>query len=469
MNPSENKKHLDELLAKTVGRSPLKFDFDTWKQQHSQEIGEYRATCKSGASLTDKRTTKMKSLILKFAVAAGIIIAALIGIGLFGTFGANNVVFADVLRNIQNRTYSFEVLYEGQGDKPFRAMIKEPGMMRMDATISIGRISSISDFNSGKTLILFHHNKSAVMMDNSILVPVAGEEDAFNLFSRPVSALWNLKDGTEKSLGTKEIDGRKAAGFAVSQEDEYFQYEISIWAQIDTSIPCLVEVIATTKQEKQEKMAWSMQHFQMDAQVDDSQFSLQPPAGYTLAYQKSLAEMSATGTSSPTAKQIENALSLWSRDKKNEAANALIGIDWTQPITFGGKPTIFTLTEKDCITLKPDEHQKVFDEMSPSFNDIKNFGKYLVTQGQAAMTAGDMNKAEIYFSTCSHLGELLCKNPDLMVITRLVGIAVQKLSLNQLIPLYTQTNNQEKLQAAQKQMQMLDTWKDEIKRQASGQ
>jgi len=478
MNPSENKKKLDELLSRAVGRKPLKFDTDIWQKKYAQEIREYQVRTAYGAGTLPihKRTTTMKSLIIKFAVAAGIIIAALVGIGLFDNwFGGGNIAFADVLNNFQNRNYSFELaLTIVEGDKQHedsvsQVIVKEPGKMRLDnATPGLGKISSITDFNTGKTLLLFHQNKSAVMMENSVLNINSGAEGVVSLCTRPVSALWNMKDGTEKTLGVKEIDGQKAAGFQVSGEDEYFQYEMTIWAEVANSTPCFVEVVATPKKETQTQIKWTMRKFEMDVPCDESQFSLQPPAGYTLAYQKKLEEMPSKGTSSSTAKKIEESLTLWADGKKDQAVQTLLSIDWSQPIKFNKKPYIFTMTEQGYISLKPEDQKAVMEEVMQSSGTVREIAKYLIAQGKAAVAAQANDKAEQYYLSGSYLGELIAKDPERIIIARLVGIAVQKITLNELVTLYTQTNNQEKLQAAQKQLQTVATMAAEIKSKASG-
>jgi hypothetical protein len=175
---------------------------------------------------------------------------------------------------------------------------------------------------------------------------------------------------------------------------------------------------------------------------DDSQFSLQPPADYTPAYQKKLEEIPAKGNTSPTARKIDQSLNLWTEGNKDQAVEILLGVDWTLPVTFDTRPYIFTITEQDCITLKPEDHDKVFKETSASYTSIKEIAKYLIAQGQQAAASGNYDKAEKCYSTVNHLGQLLAKDPDLMIITRLVGIAVQKLTLNESIKLYPQTNNQ---------------------------
>ncbi len=51
-----------------------------------------------------------------------------------------------------------------------------------------------------------------------------------------------------------------------------------------------------------------------------------------------------------------------------------------------------------------------------------------------------------------------------MLIVRLVGIAVQKLALNEQVSLYTETKNQEKVEAAKKQLQALNDESERIKK-----
>lgn len=478
MKPSDNKKNLDELLTQTLGRKPLKFDFDTWQKQHSQETGKYPAQSSSNSVTlpVDTRKHKMKSLMTKFAVAAGILIAILAGIGLFDNwFGGKNVAFAEVLNNFQHRNYAFELdLTIIEGDKQNhnsinRAMIKEPGIMRFESTAGGLNLSSVTDFNVGKTLVLFHNNKSAVIMDDSLLNVNTGAEGIVGLCTRPVATLWDMKDGTEKSLGTKQIDGQSAAGFQVSQEDNYFQYEMTIWAEIDHSTPCLVEVVATPKKEQLTQIKWTMQKFEMDVQCDDSQFSLETPAGYTLAYQKKLDEMPAKGQASPTAKKIEEALKLWTDGKKEQAVELLLIIDWTLPVEFDRQPYIFITTEQEYITLKAEDQKKVIEEVMASAAQIKQIIRHLLDAGKKAATNQEYEKAEKVYLTNNHIGQLLAKDPERMIIARLVGIAVQKMTLNELITFYTQTNNQEKLLDAQKQLEIVTACGDEIKRKASGQ
>jgi hypothetical protein len=56
-----------------------------------------------------------------------------------------------------------------------------------------------------------------------------------------------------------------------------------------------------------------------------------------------------------------------------------------------------------------------------------------------------------------------------MLIVRLMGIAVQKLALNEQVGLYTETNNQEKVEAAEKQLLELNAESERIKNNLKNQ
>ena len=88
--------------------------------------------------------------------------------------------------------------------------------------------------------------------------------------------------------------------------------------------------------------------------------------------------------------------------------------------------------------------------------------------GQTAISAKDYEKAGRCFEALLQLGKLLNRDLDNMLIVRLVGIAVQKLALKEQVGLYTETNNQEKVKAAEKQLQALNAESERIKNNLKG-
>jgi len=296
----------------------------------------------------------------------------------------------------------------------------------------------------------------------------AGVGGILILCTRSIENLWNLRDGTEKKLGKKEVDGRPAEGFKVSSWDQYFNYEYTIWAHTETAEPILVEVVMTPLQESSEKIIWTMNNFDLHVELDESLFSLEVPQGYTLAGQKDLKELNERGDASTGAELITKALSLWSEGNKEQALQILMEIDWDTPIKFGGDDYLFTMTEQQYISLKPDDQQKVMKEVMDSSSEVRQISREMVNRAQRAVSNQDNAQAERYLQAGLQLGNLLTRDPDSMLIVRLVGIAIQRLILPEMIDLYIKTGEQQKVQAAQKQLQQAEAEIERIKRNVKG-
>jgi outer membrane lipoprotein-sorting protein len=413
----------------------------------------------------------MKSRITKFAAAAVIIIAVLIGVNEFGgSIDGAGVAFAEVLEHIRTSNYTFDltVLTEDQASSTVQAMVLEPGRMRVDSSVGLGKVSSIIDISEGKSLLLFHQFKTGQIRE----VPTPGKDDGaggiFALCMKPIENLWDLRDGTEEELGEKEIDGQIAEGFKTSHEDQYFQYETTIWAHAKTGVPILVEMVATPLEGESGWIQWTMSNFALDVELAEDLFSLEVPGGYTLAYQLSLDELETETRHSAGAEKIEEMLKLWSSGKKTKAVEVLLGIDWKQTIEFADKPYVFTITEKEYVSLKPEYQEQVMEEVMATGATIREIVRELWALGSATVSDGNYEEAERHFEAALELGKLLTHDPELMLITRLVGIAVERKTLNEMISLYKVTNEQKKLQAAEKELQAMETELEKIKKKARG-
>ncbi len=269
-------------------------------------------------------------------------------------------------------------------------------------------------------------------------------------------------------MGEKEIDGQRVTGFRVFQEDKYFKYDIIIWADFESGAPSLVEVLAKPLDDYL-SVKWTMENFDLDIELDERLFSLDVPAGYTLAYQEDLEDVEVETEPSFESEKIVQMLELWSQGNKNRAIELLLEVDWTKQIEFGKEPYIFSLTEKGYISLKADDQKQAMEKIMATAKDIRDIvRKELLTLGQAAMSAQDYEEAEQYFQTGLKLGKLLARDPESMVIVRLVGIAIQKVVLNEMMNLYRTTNDHGKLQTAENQLRMAEAEGDKIKKKAMG-
>lgn len=421
----------------------------------------------------------MKSRITKLAAASVIIVAVLIGIHHFGnSFDGTSVAFGEVLRQIQNSSYTFDLATVIEGDvlpTVNKGMVLRPGKLRIDAPQAMGGVSTstIADISTKKSLILFHGQKVA-MTEIPGAISVPEEAGPFGLFMRPVANLWNLRDGTEKSLGEKEIDGQPAVGFQVQQEGKDYQCEIVVWAHAETGRPIRVEITIYNPEDSSQSMTMVMSRFDLDAELDEELFSLEPPEGYTLAYQKTLQETLAITESTLEAEKIERSFALWSQNKKDEAVETLLSVDWTKPIEFSEKMYLFSLTEKGYVALKPEDQQQVTKEiMEILSSQLRGLVREIWNLSRTARSSRNYKKAELCLETSLNLGRLINRNPEGILVAQTVGLSIRRKSLDEMVILYKETNHQEKLQRVEEEIRKVDaereSFRESIKSKFGGQ
>ena len=407
----------------------------------------------------------MNSRIIKLAVAAIIIIAILVGINQFGTsITGGGVAFGNVIGYIQKHSYTFDL--EGLTMKPIHAMVWELGRIRIDypPAIEVGDYSSITDFNTGQTLLLFHQDKTAVMKKEPVFKSIT--EEPISLCTRPIAELWNVLDGAEEYLGEKEIDGKRVSGFRITKEDQNYSYEITLWADYKKGFPYMVETKAKSLDSSPITITTTMKNFNLDAELDEKLFSLELPPGYMIAYQENLEDIEVETRLTPEAEQIVQILSLTSEGSKDEAVEALLKIDWSKPIEFSKEPYIFSISEKQYKALNAEDQKRLLEQNLKDMTAFRNLSQIVLDKGKAAVTAKQYDDAEKYFTAGLQLGKLLGENYDTMVVEHLVGLAAERKVLNEMIQLYTITNNSEKLHEAQNQLHAAEAEVDRIRQES---
>ncbi len=422
------------------------------------------------------RSTIMRSRITKLATAAVVIVGVLVVLYQLGvSIGGTSVAFGEVLRHIQNSSYTFDLttVAEGEVSPTIKGMVLRPGKLRFDTPQVIGGgISTIADISTKKSLILFHGQKTA-MTEIPGAISVPEEAGPFGLFMRPVANLWNLRDGTEKSLGEKEIDGQPAVGFQVQQEGKDYPCEIVVWAHAETGRPIRVEITIYNPEDSSKSITMVMSRFDIDAELDEELFSLEPPEGYTMAYQKSLEETITDTESTPEAEKIERSLLLWSQNKKDEAIETLLSVDWTKPIAFHEKIYLFSLTEKGYVALKPEDQQQVTKETMEILSQIRGLVREIWDLARTAKSGHDYQKTELFLETSLNLGRLINRNPESILIAQSFGLSIRRKSLDEMAALYKETNRQEELQRVEKEIQEVnaerESFRENIKSKFGGQ
>ncbi len=206
----------------------------------------------------------MKSRTTKLAAAAVIVIAGLVCV----QFLTGTNAYAHVVQELRNaRTVVYTVIKQannGTGETiKVDVAYKEPGFLR---TTTIDGYVAIADVNSGKMMSI---------------VPQGGYSIADFSSDKP-SVLWSLISSlkamkalpakADENLGAKEIDGIDCDGYRVTQGD----LTSIIW--LDAKTGDLVQV--EHKYANSPGMNTILKNIKFDVELEDSLFSLTPPAGY---------------------------------------------------------------------------------------------------------------------------------------------------------------------------------------------
>ncbi len=218
-----------------------------------------------------RRFFTMKNM-RRLAVAA--VLAVAIAGAVFFLSRGSSVAFADVLKGVRAAK---SVSFKGSGTIEMPGLPPQPISMQVTITASgrmrqtiepIGMIM-IVDRREGKWLSLDPKNKQATVMELSNVPAGQSQGNLLDEFR-------TIDDKAGTAIGEKEIAGRKSRGFRVVAPAT----EMSIWVDSETRLPVLVE--QTLKIATLPVTMMTMTDFVWDAPVDESQFSLAAPEGYSV-------------------------------------------------------------------------------------------------------------------------------------------------------------------------------------------
>ncbi len=217
--------------------------------------------------------TIMSNRMTKLAVAAGVVLAAVLGLSLFGGGGAGKVYARAVsqLHKAQTLTYSMvtktgmenmptvrmDVAFKNMGDTCFIRTATADGYITVAQTIG-HKIKGIG-------IVPVARNYAKFEMEN---LPDDPAKDPWAM----VEALRALPAQADEALGRREVDGRMLDGFRVREADTV----TTLWIDPASGRPARVELEFPSAP----GMNVIMSDFQLDADLADSFFSLEPPEGY---------------------------------------------------------------------------------------------------------------------------------------------------------------------------------------------
>jgi hypothetical protein len=441
-------------------------DAETHERILSDVLRVHAETRKAAPSLVSTLVRRyiMTRWIWKLSLAGVAVIVALV---LCLPSGGGGLALADVLHHIQQSSYRFDLTIGVDNARTtVLGRVYQQGRARFDDKVGLGTVSTIVDLESRRSLLLFHQFHTARYAEESEELTHTGADELLLLCSRPIEDLWHLRDGSEEDLGEQTHDGRKAHGFRVVHEDEYFRNTVTLWADAGSAEPITVQIVSAALKPPGNEMTFTLANFVVDPNMDATPFSLEVPPGYTLADHTTLEDVTFAEDSSPEADKIATALQLGSEDKIDEAVATVLTVDWARPIVFAEEPYLFTLTEKNVIEFKQAERERVMAVVMKSCSVVRKICFALVDRAKAARAEGDHTTAEKALEAAVRLGELLNREPDTTLIAQLVGIAARKLALVQLKALYEEMNAAEKRVSTEQKIQQVDAEHQTIKNRA---
>ena len=264
-----------EDIEKLVNNAKIETNPEVNKAVFSELCDELDKIQKEGSALRQPSVWRiiMRNRMTKYAAAAVIVIAVLIGISQVGGPGMS-VAWADVVKPILTaKTLIVDIVVGDEDSAPVMHDIVADSRIRRTISNIPGTVMVI-DMEGGKMLALDENGKGAVYVD--IEGPLAeGTEDFVKFLRDVITDLQSRPDFEVEKLEEREIDGRKVVGLSAGGA----QQEITIWADVETATPVRIELRAGDT-------PFLLKNFEFDVPVDDSLVSMEVPDGYTLQEQQ---------------------------------------------------------------------------------------------------------------------------------------------------------------------------------------
>ncbi len=217
--------------------------------------------------------------------AAAVFVLAVTGVALWFHGGGATYAFADFVAPIlEAKSVKFKITTEMKG--PPAATIRSDVMV-LDATRSRQEMEMpdkskavmIFDWGRGKSLTLEPTTKKAMVLSLANLTKEqVSQQDPLAMFRSILLDARDKPDVKREPLGEQEIDGRRVVGFRVTSKGMV----MSLWGDPKTGVPVRAEmtmaIFANVKT--------TMSDFVFNVDMDESLFSIEPPAGYTVQNMK---------------------------------------------------------------------------------------------------------------------------------------------------------------------------------------
>ncbi|MFZ1935631.1 MAG: hypothetical protein WCB27_25670 [Thermoguttaceae bacterium] len=226
----------------------------------------------------------MRSPVSRVA-AAIVLVLAIAGVALWFHGAGASYAFADFVKPIlEVKTVKYKQTTEIKGPPAMTVisewMIRDATRSRSEIRQPGGEIQSveITDWSKGVSLCLIPATKHATILEY---------RDTKNARNDPAMWLHLLQMARDNKtakfhcepLGEKNINGRRGVGFRIGTDQGVSE---DLWGDPQTGLPIRVEMTTGTNG----NLKATMTDFVFNATMDESLFSVEPPAGYTVDRQK---------------------------------------------------------------------------------------------------------------------------------------------------------------------------------------
>jgi outer membrane lipoprotein-sorting protein len=222
----------------------------------------------------------MRSSVSQISAAA-ILALAIGGIAVWFHGGGTTPAFANFIEPILSaKTVTFTSTFESEGQKITSKVMgmASPQRMRLEQGMP-GQQKTVTVFDdTGNNLVLRPAEKVAIVIT---LTNVPKEKRPKAIFFELRSQLSDARDRPDwirEPLGEKVIDGRRLVGFRLTGHGVI----CDLWGDPKTGMPVRIENSAPSNPNVEPVIC---SDFVFDADLDESLFSLEPPAGYKVQKQ----------------------------------------------------------------------------------------------------------------------------------------------------------------------------------------
>jgi outer membrane lipoprotein-sorting protein len=255
-------------LLSTIEKGKVLPDKQFLAQLRDKSVEEFETYPTESRNRSQTKTTSiwriiMKSKMTKFAAAAVIIIAVLLGLEFIGGPSTASVAFAEVVQQIrESRTVMFTTEVKvGEQVMRIEHIRKEPGLKR--TVMAGGLVVSIIDLTRKKSISINHSEKQYTERDlENAQIPDFFED------------MRTFPERANEVLPKEEMDGHIVQGFRVIEGID----GIDAICWIDVQTGDLIRLEGQFPNAPNTRIVAT--DFKFDVELDDALFSLVPPNGY---------------------------------------------------------------------------------------------------------------------------------------------------------------------------------------------